>query len=94
MVQRGARTPVKSLAVVLVVLWPMSLTEVAQFCFQEVGVEARSQVAEVDSEEKISWEMDFSLAMEGVEAPSLVLENIHVVRRCQQGEGEEKGVLS
>jgi len=61
MVQHGAQTPVKSLAVVPVVLWPMYLTEVTQFCFQEVGVEARIQVAEVDSEERISWEMDFSL---------------------------------
>lgn len=61
MVWHSAQTPVKSLVVVLVVLWPMYLTEVTRFCFQEVGVDARIQVAEVDSEERISWEMDFSL---------------------------------
>jgi len=33
------------------------------------------------------------LALEGVVAQSLVLENIHVVRTCQQEEGEEKEVL-
>lgn len=84
---------VKSLAVVLAVLHLMDLTEVAQLYFQEVVVEAEIQVVEVDSEDKISLEMDFLLAVEGVEAQSLVLENIHVVHTCQQEEGEEKEVL-
>lgn len=33
------------------------------------------------------------LTSEGVVARSLVLENIHVVRTCQQEEGEEMEVL-
>lgn len=53
---------VKSLAVVLVVLQPMDLTEVAHLCFQEVvAAAAKIQVVAVDSEDKISLEMDFLL---------------------------------
>lgn len=53
---------VKSLAVVLAVLQLMDLAvEVAQLYFQEVVVEAKIQVVEVDSEDKISLEMDFLL---------------------------------
>lgn len=46
---------------VLVVLQLRDLTEVAQLYFQEVAVEAKIQVVEVDSEGKISVETDFLL---------------------------------
>lgn len=52
---------VKSPVVVLVVLQLMDLTEVAQLYFQDVVVEAKIQVVEVDSEGKTSSEMDFLL---------------------------------
>lgn len=84
---------VRSLAVGPFVLQLLYLTEVARFYFQEAAVEARIQVVEADSEEKISLGKDFSLASEGVVARSLVLENIHVVHTCQQEEGEEMEVL-
>ena len=51
---------VKSPAVALVVLQPRDLTEVAPLCFQELVV-ARTQVAEVGSEDTISWERGFLL---------------------------------
>lgn len=51
---------VKSPAVVLV-LQLMDLTEMVQLCFQEEVVEAKIQVVEVDSEDKVSLEMDFLL---------------------------------
>lgn len=85
---------VKSPAVLLV-LQLMDLTEMVQLYFQEEAVEAKIQVVEVDSEDKVSLEMDFLLAAEGVEARSLVLESNPVVHRCQQEEGEEKeGLVS
>lgn len=52
---------VRSLAVGLFVLQLLYLTEVARFYFQEAAVEARIQVVEADSEEKISLGKDFSL---------------------------------
>lgn len=61
MVQHSAQMTVRSLAVVPFVLQLLYLTEVAQFYFQEVVVEARIQVVEADSEEKISLGKDFSL---------------------------------
>lgn len=60
---------VKSHALVLVVLQLMDLAEVAQLYFQEEGVEAKIQVVEVDSEDKISLEMDF-LLQENQSSPS------------------------
>lgn len=84
---------VKSPAVVLVVLQLMDLTEMVHLYFQEEVVEAKIQVVEVDSEDKVSLEMGFLLAAEGAEARSLVLESIPVARTCQQEEGEEKEVL-
>lgn len=47
----------------------MDLAEVAQLYFQEEGVEAKIQVVEVDSEDKISLEMDF-LLQENQSSPS------------------------
>lgn len=61
MVWHVAQMTVKSPVVVLVVLQLMDLTEVAQLYFQDVVVEAKIQVAEVDSEGKTSSEMDFLL---------------------------------
>lgn len=52
---------VKSPAVVLV-LQLMDLTEMVQLYFQEEVVEAKIQVVEVDSEDKVSLEMDFLLS--------------------------------
>lgn len=52
---------VRSLAVGPFVLQLLYLTEVARFYFQEAAVEARIQVVELDSEEKISLGKDFSL---------------------------------
>lgn len=40
----------------------MDVTEVAQLCFQEVVAEAKIQVVEEGSEDKISLEMDFLLS--------------------------------
>lgn len=51
---------VKSPAVVLV-LEMMDLTEMVQLYFQEEVLEAKIQVVEVDSEDKVSLEMDFLL---------------------------------
>lgn len=51
---------VKSPAVLLV-LQLMDLTEMVQLYFQEEAVEAKIQVVEVDSEDKVSLEMDFLL---------------------------------
>lgn len=61
MVWHIAQMTVKSPVVVLVVPQLMDLTEVAQLYFQDVVVEAKIQVVEVDSEGKISLEMDFLL---------------------------------
>lgn len=61
MVWHVAQMTVKSPVVVLVVLQLMDLTEVAQLYFQDVVVEAKIQVVEVDSEGKTSSEMDFLL---------------------------------
>lgn len=58
---RCSNNPVKPPGVALVVLKLMDVTEVAQLCFQEVVAEAKIQVVEEGSEDKISLEMDFSL---------------------------------
>lgn len=52
---------VKAPAVVLV-LQLMDLTEMVQLYFQEEVVEAKIQVVEVDSEDKVALEMDFLLS--------------------------------
>lgn len=60
-IQQSAQTTVKSPAVGRVVLQLMDLTEMVQLCFQEEVVEAKIQGGVVDSEDKISLEMDFLL---------------------------------